>query len=400
MSNETAIADVRSYRISNIDMMRGLVIIIMALDHVRDFFYYAGAGANIDDPTISLGFYLTRWVTHFCAPVFVLLAGTSIGLMEARKDKKTLSKFLLKRGIWLVVCEFLLVSTAFTFKFFNPVFDGAVLAFLQVIWALGVSMIIMAGAIYLGTRTCLIIGAVIISGQEFLLAYWPEGTPFAGLNPFWVTLLTPGTFLLIPFFAPVMYPPIQWAAIMMIGYGTVGIFQKSPDERDMLLRKIGLIMILAFFVVRSLDMVGNLDHWQQQELGIAATIYDYFNVSKYPPSLAFFLITVGPMAIVCSYADRWSGWFKETLVMFGKVPFAFYLVHFYLIHSLSVLFGMSQGFEAGQMMNFFPFYPEGFGTNLLGVYVAWLVVMAIMYPFCKWMVGVKSRRKDWWLSYI
>lgn len=399
MTDTTAV-DVRSYRLSNIDMMRGLVIIIMALDHVRDYFYYAGTYANIDDPSIGIGFYITRWITHFCAPVFVLLAGTSIGLMEARRSKKELTRFLITRGLWLVFCEFVLVSTAFTFTIFNPMFDGAIFGFLQVIWALGVSMIIMAGAIYLGARNCLILGVVILIGQEFVLPYWPEGTPFQGLNPFWVTLLTPGSFLAIPYFAVVMYPPIQWVAIMVIGYGTVGIFQKAPEDRDILLRKIGYSFIITFLIFRAVDVVGDPNHWQMQELGLKATIFDFFDVSKYPPSALFFLITTGPMAIVCSYADRWNGWLKDTLVMFGRVPFAFYLVHFYLIHALSVAFGMMQGFEMGQMMNFFGMYPQGFGTNLIGVYGAWLVVMAIMYPFCKWMMKLKKSRKDWWLSYI
>ncbi|MBT5074655.1 MAG: hypothetical protein HOM63_13130 [Kordiimonadaceae bacterium] len=203
-----------------------------------------------------------------------------------------------------------------------------------------------------------------------------------------------------PFYAVVGYTPLQWSAIMMIGYGTMGIFQKEPTERDALLRKIGISFIIAFFVIRGSDLFGDPNHWQMQELGMLSTVFDFFNVSKYPPSLLFFMITIGPMAIVCSYADRMQGWLKDTLVMLGRVPFAFYVVHFYLIHLLSVAFGMFQGFEMEQMRRMFIFYPEGYGTNLVGVYAVWLIVMAIMYPFCKWMYNIKRSRKDWWLSYL
>ncbi len=396
--NQTA--DVRSYRMTNIDMMRGLVIIIMALDHVRDYFQYAGLGTDINDPAIGAGFYLTRWVTHLCAPVFVLLAGTSIGLMEQRRTKTELSKFLLKRGLWLIFVEIAIISTAFTLSWSEPNFGGATLAFLQVIWGLGVSMIILSVAIYIGARNCLIIGAVILISQDFVLPYLPSGTPFRGENPAWITLFTMGSFSAGPFYAVVAYTPVQWSAIMMIGYGTMNIFQKESTERDALLRKIGISLIIGFFLIRAADLFGDPNHWQMQDLGMVPTIFDFFNVSKYPPSLLFFMITIGPMAIVCSYADRMHGWLKDTLVMFGRVPFAFYVGHFYIIHILSLAFGMYQGFELGQLRRMFIFYPEGYGTSLIGIYFVWLLVMAIMYPLCKWMYNIKRNRKDWWLSYL
>lgn len=396
----SAPSDARSYRLTNIDALRGLVIVIMAIDHVRDYFHYAGSGANLDDPNIATGFYFMRWITHFCAPVFVLLAGTSIGLMEQRRTKRELSKFLLKRGLWLIFVEIALISTAFTFSWGEPNFDGAIIAFLQVIWALGVSMLVLSVAIYLGARNCFILGATILIGQEFVLPFLPTGTVFSGDNPPWITLFAMGSFKVGPFYAVVPYTPIQWSAIMMIGYGTMNIFQKEPTERDALLRKIGVILITGFFLIRGFDLFGDPNHWQMQEVGMLATIFDFLNVTKYPPSLLFFMITIGTMSIVCSYADQVHGWLKDTLVMFGRVPFAFYVVHFYLIHFLSVVFGVFQGFEADQMRRMFIFYPEGYGTGLLGIYAVWLIVMAIMYPFCKWMYNIKRSRKDWWLSYL
>lgn len=394
--------DARSYRMTNIDMMRGLVIVVMAIDHVRDYFYYAGTSLFLDDPAISGGYYFTRWITHFCAPVFVFLAGTSVGLMEARRTRKELAKFLLIRGFWLIFCEIVLISTALTFR---PLGDemtgGGIFAFLQVLYALGFSMIALSGFLFLGARNCLIIGAIIVLGHNAVGGIWPEAQPFSQPDdPFWVTLMTPGTFLVIPFYTVVMYPPIPWIGVILLGYGSTFIFTKEPMQRDRLLRKIGLAFIGAFVLLRYIGIYGDPNPWQVQELGIISTLFDFFNVTKYPPSLLFLLITLGPMAIVCSYADRLTGRLKDTLVMFGRVPFAFYVVHFYLIHMLCVLFGVYQGFEAHQLVHMFPFFPEGYGVGLTGVYITWIIVMVILYPFCKWVAGVKARRKDWWLSYL
>ena len=394
--------DVRSYRMSNIDMMRGLVIIIMAIDHVRDYFYFSGAGVSISDPNIDAAFYFTRWITHFCAPVFVFLAGTSVGLMSGRRSKKELAKFVFKRGVWLIFCEIAIISTAVTFApFGEPAMGGKTILFLQILWAMGFSMVVLSGALFLGARACLMIGIAIVVGHNLLGVVWPTGNPFGGGNdPAWITILSPGSFIVGPFYAMVLYPPIQWAGIILLGFGSTFIFQMEPLQRDALLRKIGLSFIAAFVVIRFTGIYGDTNLWQTQELGIIATLFDFMDVTKYPPSFLYALATLGPMAIICSYADRWNGKIKDALVMFGRVPFAFYVGHFYLIHFLSVLLGMWQGFEAGQLMHFFPFYPQGFGISLMGVYGVWILVMAIMYPFCLWVAKIKSTRKNWWLSYL
>ncbi|MDG1021485.1 MAG: hypothetical protein P8O77_08355 [Emcibacteraceae bacterium] len=197
-----------------------------------------------------------------------------------------------------------------------------------------------------------------------------------------------------------MYPPIPWIGVILIGYGSSFIFKKEPSERDALLRKIGFSFIGAFIVLRFIGIYGDPNIWQVQELGLFSTVFDFFDVTKYPPSLLFLLMTLGPTAILCSYADQISGKIKDILVMFGRVPFAFYVVHFYLIHVLCVFFGIWQGYEAHQLAHMFPFFPEGYGTNLIGVYLVWGFVIAMMYPFCKWVHKVKSQRKDWWLSYL
>ena len=403
MSNEYlgGHVDLRAYRISSIDMLRGLVLVIMAIDHTRDFFILGSLGLPMSQPNIGLGVYITRWITHFCAPVFVFLAGTSVGLMSGRKSNSEISTFLIKRGLWLIVIEVIVISNALSFRpMGEPMMGGLTIVFLQVIWVMGISMIILAGALHLGGRACLIIGAIIVCAHNLLVPIWPQGSMTSGADPFWITFYSQGSQAIRPFYVMTLYPLFPWIGVMLLGFGSAFIFRKSPPEREAQLLKIGSILTAAFFVLRAFDIYGDPNPWQLHEEGVLATIFDFMNVTKYPPSLLFLLITIGPMAVLCSYADRWSGWLKDTLVMFGRAPFAFYIAHFFLIHISSVIFGVYQGFEVDQMAHFFFLYPQGYGTNLLGVYIAWLLVITVLYPFCKWVAGVKARRKDWWLSYL
>lgn len=397
----TQTVNVRSYRLTNIDMMRGLVIIIMAIDHVRDYFNYAGGGVSISDPAVDAAFYVTRWITHFCAPVFVFLAGTSIGLMQARREKKDLATFIFKRGLWLIFCDIFIISPILSFAFPEPALGGNLFTFMQILFAMGVSMILLSGALFLGARNCLILGFIIVFGSSAVVSVWPSGNPFGGGNdPAWITIFAPTGIIVEPFYFIVLYPPIQWFGIMLLGFGSSFIFQVEPQKRDPLLIKVGISLILLFVALRLSNLYGDPNLWQVQELGVLSTVFDFFDVTKYPVSLLYTLITLGPAAILCAYADRFQGWFKDTLVMFGRVPFAFYVAHFMLIHTLSVALGVFQGFELSQMMHAFPFYPQGFGISLLSVYMVWIMVLAILYPFCKWMMALKSTRKDWWLSYL
>ncbi len=397
----TVIKDARSYRLTNIDMLRGLVIIIMALDHVRDFFYAGGIQDPMAQPDISVGIYLTRWVTHFCAPVFIFLAGTSVGLMADRKSTAEIGAFVFKRGIWLLIVEFFIISNAYTFTpFGEPALGGLIPVTLQVIWALAISMIVLAGVQFLGARFCMITGALIMLGHNLLDNVIPRVGMTDPIGEVWHILFAQGAIVTETHFMVGAYPLLAWVGLMMFGYGTAYIFKKPAEERDKILLKSGLIMIAAFIVIRFLDVYGDPNPWQVQELGLLATIFDFMNVSKYPPSLSFLLATMGPMAIVCAYADKWQGKVKDILVMFGRVPFMFYVAHFYLIHALSVVAGVMQGFEAHQFIHFFIFYPEGYGISLLGVYGVWVLVCVMLYPLCKWFADLKSRRRDWWLSYL
>jgi uncharacterized membrane protein len=400
MSELDLTRDARSYRLSNIDMLRGLVIIIMAIDHVRDYFHATIVLDPLDQPDAPLALYLTRWVTHFCAPAFIFLAGTSAGLMAARKSPGELGAFLIKRGLWLIFVEVTLVSAAWSFAPLGlEQAGGAIFLFLQVIWAIGASMIVLGLAQFLGARVCLLAGIVIVVGHNALDGLWPPSDLFSGNSSPAALLFYRGSFVIPPFFVAAVYPLAAWVGVMLIGFGSASIFTLEPARRDRQLMTIGALCIVAFFVLRASGLYGDANGWTAGDSALD-TARDFMNVTKYPPSLLYLLITLGPMAIVCAMADRFDGWLKEVLVMFGRVPFAFYILHLYLIHALAVLLGTWQGFEAGELCVPFFFLPEGYGISLAGVYVVWLLVIALLYPVCNWFAGLKSRRRDWWLSYL
>ena len=197
-----------------------------------------------------------------------------------------------------------------------------------------------------------------------------------------------------------VYPIFAWFGVMLLGFGSAFIFEKESAKRDQILIRIGVSFISAFVLLRASGVYGDPNPWQVHEHRIMATILDFMNVTKYPPSLLFLLATLGPMALLAGYADRLSGWLKDTLVMFGRVPFLFYVAHVYLIHVLAICLGVVQGFQANEFMTAFLFFPEDYGVGLLGVYMVWILVLMILYPLCKWFARVKSHRRDWWLSYL
>jgi uncharacterized membrane protein len=203
-----------------------------------------------------------------------------------------------------------------------------------------------------------------------------------------------------PFLFIFLYPLLPWLGVMLTGFGAAGIFELPPDQRNRRLLRLGLALTAAFVIIRALDLYGDPNPWQLQPAGMTRTVIDFINTTKYPPSLDFLLMTLGPAAILCSVADRFTGRVKETLVMFGRVPFAFYVSHVFLIHVIGVLIAVIEGFQARQLMTLFFYYPKGFGISLPAVYAVWLLVIATLYPLCRWMAGIKARRRDWWLSYL
>ena len=392
--------DERGYRLTSLDALRGLVIVIMVLDHVRDFFLAGLAPDFMNDPGVSPALYFTRWITHFCAPVFVFLAGTSAGLMVLRRSPAELGKLLLARGVWLILIEWFVIAAAFSFAPLGSAqLGGKTFVLLQVIWAIGASMVVLAACQFLGRKFCLLLGVLIILGHNALDFVWPSPDSFApGAVPLWVALHARFREAVGPFFVVFSYPVIPWIGVMLLGFGAAPLFERREQLADRL-KVWSVALILGFLLLRGFDVYGDPNHWDWQSDPLR-TLMDYLNTTKYPPSLDYLLMTLGPAAIACAGAERWSGWFKDVLVTFGRVPFAFYVMHLFLIHALSVLCGTLQGYPASDFLSVYFFYPKGYGLPLAGVYVVWALVLVMSWPWVRFMAGLKSRSRAWWLSYV
>jgi uncharacterized membrane protein len=396
-----AAADQRAYRLTSIDMLRGLVIVIMAIDHTRDFFSQSMTIDPMSDPNAGLALALTRWITHFCAPVFVLLAGTSAGLMVARKSAADLCRFLLTRGLWLIFVEIFVISTATTYAPGGIAeLGGKTLVFMQVIWVIGASMVLLSFLQFLGRKACLALGALIVLGHNALDGHWPVAQSLVDTTPpLWAALHVSMSKVAGPFHFLFLYPLLPWVGVMLLGFGASMLFERDAASRRRALLGWGFAITAAFLALRFIDGYGEPNHWQSQPTA-ANTLIDFLNTTKYPPSLEFLAMTLGPAAIFCAFAERMRGFFTDMFAMFGRVPFAFYVAHFYLLHALCLGLGAIQGVPVGQLMTFPPFFPKGYGVPLWGVYLVWMLVIAILYPFCRWVAGVKARSRSWWLSYV
>src|SRR6187402_1712590 len=328
-------------RIQSIDILRGLVMVIMALDHVRDFLYNAKLGKAADaamDPTnMQTTFpllFFTRWITHFCAPIFVFLAGVSVYLMCQRKTKKEVSMFLIKRGFWLVFVEVVIITFGWTF---NPFFNVIIL---QVIWAIGISMIVLGLLVLLSYRVILIIGLLIVAGHNMLdypsISSGLKGTLLADLlyfSNFSVHALDQNHFFII------VYAFLPWTGVMMLGYCFGKLFQSGVDpvwRRKMLLR-IGTGMILLFIALRLTNLYGDPVQWSTQPRGAVYTFLSFLNLNKYPPSLLFLCMTIGPGILFLALIEKVQNGFTKVMNVYGRVPMLYYILHFYLIHLLLVV---------------------------------------------------------------
>ena len=379
---------------SALDILRGLVIALMALDHVRDFVMTAAVQDPTVDPTTGPLLFATRWITHFCAPTFVFLAGTSAGLMASRKSAAELASFLWTRGLWLIVLEVLVISSAWTFSPTGVAeWGGRLYVALQVIWAIGASMVVLAGAQFLGRRACLVIGAVILPGHNLLDAVWPAASMSGNTAGVWAALHARQLYEVGAFRIFFSYPLLPWIGVMLLGYGAAGLFELPEKQRNAWLVRIGIGMVIAFVLIRALNVYGDPSPWE-------GSVTSFLGTTKYPPSLLYILMTLGPAAIACAFVDRLYAPIRNALMTLGRAPLAFYLAHLYVIHAVAMLLGVAQGFAAEQFETHYRFFPQGFGVGLLGVYVIWIAVVVALYPLCRWVAAVKARRKDWWLSYV
>ncbi len=383
-------------RIQSLDILKGLVIILMALDHTRDYFHDASFFIDPTDPTATnLPLFFTRFITHYCAPVFCFLAGISAFLVGQKKTKKELSQFLLKRGIWLILIEVTIVKFAWRFQV-----DYSFVALL-VIWSLGISMVFLAGIIHAPRRAILMFSCLLIFGHNLF-----DNFSFDG-NILWALLHERTAFIFENGFKlRVVYPLIPWIGVMSLGYYFGGFYKKSYDrkKRVKLLKTLGLSAIAMFFVVRLFNQYGNPNHWEVYDY-FSQTIFSFFNVKKYPPSLAFLLVTLGPALVFLALTDNTKNKISEFLSVFGRVPFFFYIIHIYVIHFFAMLLAEVTGFgwESMILETFVSFSPDlkGYGVGLLMTYIIWALIVLLHYPICKWFGEYKMNNKDKrWLSYL
>jgi uncharacterized membrane protein len=245
-----------------------------------------------------------------------------------------------------------------------------------------------------------VIGAAIILGHNLLDPVWPAGSMTGTAAPLWIGLHAREAVAMGPFWIFFSYPLLPWIGVMLLGYAAAGVFRTPPKVRDARLLGLGIALSLAFVVLRALDGYGDPHHWHAVRDNPAATLMSFLTTTKYPPSLLYLLMTLGPAAIVCAFAERLRGKAREVLVTFGRAPFAFYVAHLYLIHAVALLVGVSQGFAAQQFLTHYRYFPRGCGITLGGVYLVWIAVVAALYPLCRWVGRLKAQRTDWWLSYV
>ena len=398
-------------RIDSIDLLRGIVMVIMMLDHTRDFVHNAVFQFDPTDVTrTNVALFFTRWITHYCAPVFVFLAGTGAYLQYARgKSKGELSRFLVTRGLWLIFLEVTVVRLGVFFSF-----DYRFLGFLQVIWVIGVSMIVLAALIHLPLKVIAAFGLLMIATHNLFdgIRYesWrgPESpVPSAGAK-LWMLLHQPfEAFPIVGFPSPVImvvYPLIPWIGVMAVGYVFGALYHMDAQRRRRLLLIIGGIVTALFVILRAINRYGDPSEWAQQK-NFVYTFLSFLNTSKYPPSLLFLLMTLGPAILSLALFEARSGGgpIRRFFVTFGRVPLFFYLLQWFTAHTISILLHLAFGKPADWLfqspMNFGEVPPQA-GFNLGVVYLSWIIGVLLLYPLCKLFAELKRVRKDWWLSYL
>jgi uncharacterized membrane protein len=413
-SRGSAIADVPKAavvpgRVVSLDIMRGLVMVIMAIDHTRDYFSIA----HFEPENLARTYYtlfFTRWITHFCAPLFFFLAGTGAFFYGQRRTPQALSRFLWTRGLWLIFIEFTVVGTAWTFMFPWGMFG--------VIWALGACMVLMAAIVRLPLRWVAVFSGTLILGHDLLDPVRPQ--QFGALAPLWTILHVKGG-VLLPFQVRefVLFPLIPWVGVMAAGYVFGLVYLMEQERRRKLIVRIGIGLTAMFIVLRLTNFYGNppvglggvsQGPWHIQPT-LEKTVILFLDVEKYPPSLQFLLMTLGPALLLLAWLEKKFD-SKDAgqkippvlspLLTFGRVPMFFYILHLYLIHSLAILMAVLFHQPVAWLFHgaFLFGTPDDYGYGLPFVYLMWFTAVVILYFPCRWYEGVKQRRKDWWLSYI
>jgi uncharacterized membrane protein len=387
-------------RVDSVDVLRGAVMILMALDHTRD--YLGDVTANPTNlATASTALFLTRWVTHFCAPTFFLLTGTGAALALRHRSREELSRFLWTRGLFLIVLEETLMRTLWQFNVDYRV------TILNVLWALGWSMIVLAALSRLSISAVAAVGAGLL-----LLHNLADGVTPAALGPFgplWILLHQPGPLLVTPrTFVFVAYPLVPWIGVTAVGFALGRVFDRPQAERRAFLLRLGAALVVGFLLLRAVNVYGDPRPWTVQP-GVLRTALSFVNTNKYPPSLLFLLMTLGPAVLALRLLDVGEGRSVPALLRpvlaFGRVPLFFFMLHVVIIHLIALVRsavafgGVHWVFESPSLDKFPITQPPGWPMSLPWVYASWLLVVVLAYPCCRWYAGVRARRGGW-LSYL
>lgn len=384
-------------RIDSIDVLRGLIMLVMALDHVRDMFHQ-GTPDPTDLATTTPVLFFTRWITHFCAPNFVFLSGISAFLAGKRRSKKELSLFLIQRGIWLVLVELLIINTVFELNFY---FHTIVL---QVIWAIGISMILLGLIVWLPIEIIAVVGALIFLGHNVFdyshlsgvigkLLFTASG--FGSDN----LIQLDGTHIVLD-----AYAVLPWTGVMLLGYVFGQIYQGNfdPARRRRLLLRISALLFIMFIALRCFNHYGDPTPWHQQQ-SVVMFLISFLNVTKYPCSLDYLCMTLSAGVFFLAVFERVGNSLTRLFSIYGSVPFFYYVLHFMLIRAFNIAVFYITGFTASDVAarpGDFSFHPAAFGFPLWGVYVVWLTVIGTLYLPCRWFSRYKKAHRTWWLSYL
>lgn len=399
MTTELASTLTQKQRIASIDLVRGIVMIVMALDHTREFFHVDASLFNPTDLTrTSTILFFTRWVTHFCAPTFVFLSGLSAGLQLKRKSKKELSWFLFTRGLWLIVIELIVMRFGFTFNFYFDV------VFFEVIYTIGASMMFLSLLVFLPRQAVLVIGLILIFGHDALTAI--RISPGETGYTLWTLLMQVG-FISVDNSHGIFvsYPVIPWLGIMLAGYGTAHLYTDfPPQKRKRILRIAGATAVALFVVIRFTNVFAPLDSWAVQD-NAWFTVLSFINCTKYPVTALFTLMILGPVLIILSVTEDARGWIAEKITVFGRVPLFYFIVHFYVLHIAALVTHL---IVSGKSLHEIDFHVSaglggiapGVGYPLVWTYIIWILVVIALYPLCNRYNRFKSTHTYPWLSYL
>ncbi len=373
-----------------IDALRGLVMVLMALDHARDFFAdgFSHPATNLATTTPLL--FFTRWITHFCAPVFIFLAGTSAHLYASKNGTTAAARFLLTRGLWMVFLELTFMRIGWTP---DPLYR---ITMLQVIWAIGWSMVALGGLLALRAPWLVLVTGVVITIAHNSLEF-VQPSMFGPLGWLWKILHEGG--LLEPFRGKrfyVAYPVLPWIGVIALGYSFGAIMKQSIELRAKHTMRLGAAITALFFLLRFANIYGDPHRWATQFRGLFFTVCSFLNCHKYPPSLLYLCMTLGPALCVLAAFERLADSKVLTkFAMLGSVPLFYYFVHIVLMRWVGIAISYGR-FGA----HFLDPPPGHTGLGLWAAYVGWALALLLLYPLCRWFAGVKSRRREWWMSYL